>query len=176
MPVYVHYCERCNVEVEDTRPMSESDRHPNCPECGAVMPKNLGAQNIAVAAFRPYAACSGGALPQEMARAHQDENGNWILPVRREDGSVVLRQLNMPGEVLHPKSGDVMISSSGERKRYMASRGYIDLNDFDSESEENRRRRAASGIDAKIERARKRYERGKQAAESRGRKVGWIEA
>lgn len=174
MPVYEHVCLTCGYRLEQFRPMAQYERRPRCIHGHGAMPQDLCAKRIAVAAFRPYAAASGGACAHEMEQAQRDAAGNWQL--RMPDGR--LRQLNPPGFDLHPQTGDVLISSSAERRRYMRACGLIDLSDFDDLRAENARRSAAA--EQKAQRAMRRAARGAQAAARKPReagprrKTGWV--
>lgn len=37
MPLYSHRCSKCQVRVDDFRPMSESGKDLECPKCGKLM-------------------------------------------------------------------------------------------------------------------------------------------
>lgn len=171
MPTYEYGCERCAAVTEADRPMALRDECPRCGRCGGKTARQI-SSGIATIAFKPYESVRCGVPDHLMERAYQDERGNF--KVRDGDGREI--QLNQPGERLNPKTGDVIVSSSAERKRLMQTHDLVDFNDLGGGKgvrEENRRRQAT--IDGRLERARKRLAKGAEAARRRGRKTGWVD-
>lgn len=168
---YEYGCRRCGAVTEARRSVAERDNCPRCPRCGGATVPQI-ASRINVSAFRPYESVSWGIPDHVMERAYQDERGNF--KIRNADGREI--QLNRPGEKLNPKTGNVLVNSSGERRRAMEERGDVDLNDFGGLKgmrEENARRQAK--VAERAERAKKRLARGAEAAKRRGRKTGWVD-
>jgi len=167
MPVYGHFCEQCGNTFDDQRAIADAYRNPACPACGAAdCPQDLAGKRVGGQVSRERWACEGGAMPHEMARAIYDGKGNYH--VREKDGS--LRQLNAPGEVLHPKTGDVLVRSTREYHQVLARRGMVDARDFGGRRavKDDRKRKR----DALMDRAKKR----EQAAAKLGRQLGWVKS
>ncbi len=181
MPTYEYTCTACDHAQTAVRTIAERDDCPPCTHCLSPTERQLMPSSPPGAiAFRPYTARSGGVPAHVMRDAQQDGHGNWHAPIRDAGGNVVgSRQLNAPGEHLD-RRGDVVISTSGERKRYLESGAYgrsdeplVDFRDVGGirkVQEENRRRQAST--DALVKRARKRLKKGEEAARRAKRKPG----
>ncbi|TXH54372.1 MAG: zinc ribbon domain-containing protein [Desulfurellales bacterium] len=171
MPTYEYACVRCAAVTEADRAMALRDDCPRCVHCGGKTHRQI-SSGIGAAVFRPYESQSWGIPEHVMERAYQDERGNF--KVRDGDGREI--QLNRPGEKLNPKTGNVLVGSSGERRRALLERGDVDLNDFGGTRgvrEENRRRQSV--LNERMARARKRLAKGAEIARKRGRKTGWVD-
>lgn len=185
MPTYEYRCTACDHPTTANRAIAERDDCPSCPVClnsteRQLMPSTPPGARV----FTPYAARSGGVPAHVMREASQDGQGNWHKPVRDVNGNVIgSRQINQPGEKLNAR-GDVVITSSGERKTYLETGGYgridpekplVDLRDVGGHRgvvEENQRRQSKDAD--KVARARKRLKRGEEAAKrGRRRPGGW---
>lgn len=175
MPCYPYVCPHCGAQREVVAPMRESGRRRRCPQCRSLMQREYAAHAVAVHAFQPYLASSGGAFEHEMAAARR-EGENYLVEEWDKDAAGrryrSVRQLNPPGFTLDPQSGNVAIRTQAERRRYLDAHGYVDLRDVRNLREHNARESARRA--AKIERLRKRI----AAAAGRGikpraGKAGW---
>lgn len=99
--------------------MRDSGLEPPCPQCTEPAARDYAAEGPKAGhVFAEYTTLAGGGLPHEMERATCDPKGNWTL--RESDGTA--RALNLPGERLDPKTGDVIISSRAQQRRFEKDR------------------------------------------------------
>lgn len=123
MPVYVHYCDACAVQLEDVRPMSAAARLPNCPQCGNPARRDFAAESKHRGyEFRPYDSVAFGAPPGALRRAKRDAHGNWL---RRDARTGQMRQINPPGVLINP-NGTVRVESAAQKRNLLRLTGMTD--------------------------------------------------
>ncbi len=168
MPQYEYECDRCGQCFTATLPMQQCHEPQPCPACKAPTHKNAVTSGVNGQVFRAYESVTYGIPPHAAALAERDTKGNlW----HRDPDTGRKIMLNMPGEQINEK-GNIVIRTSGERRRMMQLRNAVELNDYSSLSAEHKRRQEAAK--AKLAKSAERNRRGREAARRAGSKLGWV--